>query len=227
MLNTKNLHLTPEPIMVIPATYQHAAQGQQPTVFSDIYHEKVNIAIWQRELPTTLQSSVKEFLELNPEFQTEMVSKPEDAFSRVSESFNNNMTEVSRDIAELVDMFCYLFELKQAGIRLKVLDRGMCPKFHVDRVPCRLVTTYQGIATEWLPHEVVDQTKLGWGANGLPDSESGLYTSESDIQQLGCGDVALLKGTLWEGNENAGLAHRSPELPTNEKRLILTLDFIN
>ncbi|RXJ75992.1 succinylglutamate desuccinylase [Arcobacter sp. F155] len=203
----------------------HMAHGKQPTVLSDIYQEKINIAIWQRERPNSLKSSVKDFLELNPTFQKEMTLTPQDALSRVNEFFDNKMTEVSEDIAELVDMFCYLFELKEAGVRLKVLDKAMCPKFHVDKVPCRLVTTYQGTATEWLPHEVVDQTKLGWGCNGLPDSESGLYQSESNIQQLACGDVALIKGTLWDGNENAGLVHRSPELIANEKRLILTLDF--
>jgi len=204
---------------------RHMTHGKQPTVLSDIYQEKINIAIWQRERPNSLKSSVKEFLELNPTFQKEMTLTPQDALSRVNEFFDNKMTEVSEDIAALVDMFCYLFELKEAGMRLKVLDKAMCPKFHVDKVPCRLVTTYQGTATEWLPHEVVDQTKLGWGCNGLPDSESGLYPSESDIQQLACGDVALIKGTLWDGNENAGLVHRSPELIANEKRLILTLDF--
>lgn len=222
MLNEKNLNLAGQ-----WSQTGSMAQGKQPTVLSDIYQEKINIAIWQREKPATLQSSVKEFLALNPTFKKEMVLTPENALSRVSETFDDNMTEVSEDIAELVDMFCYLFELKKVGMRLKVLDRAMCPKLHVDRVPCRLVTTYQGIATEWLPHELADQTKLGWGSNGLPDSESGLYQSESDIQQLGCGDVALLKGTLWEGNENAGLIHRSPGLISNEKRLILTLDFIN
>ncbi|RXK01476.1 succinylglutamate desuccinylase [Arcobacter sp. CECT 8989] len=204
---------------------QHMVHGKQPTVLSDIYQEKINIAIWQRERPNSLKSSVKEFLELNPTFQKEMTLTPQDALSRVNEFFDNKMTEVSEDIAALVDMFCYLFELKEAGVRLKVLDKAMCPKFHVDKVPCRLVTTYQGTATEWLPHEVVDQTKLGWGCNGLPDSESGLYQSESNIQQLACGDVALIKGTLWDGNENVGLVHRSPELISNEKRLILTLDF--
>ncbi len=202
--------------------FGHMSQDKQPTVLSDIYQSEINIAIWQREK----QFSIKEFLALNPTFQKEMILTPQDALSRISESFNNNMTEVSEDIALLVDMFCYLFELKQVGMRLKVLDKAMCPKFHVDKVPCRLVTTYQGTATQWLPHELVDQTKLGWGCNGLPDNESGLYQSESDIQRLDCGDVALLKGTLWEGNENAGLVHRSPELITNEKRLILTLDFI-
>lgn len=221
MMNKKNLNIASEWSQE-GYMFRHMSQDKQPTVLSDIYKEEINIAIWRRQK----QFSVKEFLALNPTFQKEMILTPQDALSRIRESFNNNMTEVSEDIAELVDMFCYLFELKQAGMRLKVLDKAMCPKFHVDKVPCRLVTTYQGMATEWLPHELVDQTKLGWGCNGLPDSESGLYQSEIDIQQLDCSDVALIKGTLWEGNENAGLVHRSPELIANEKRLILTLDFM-
>jgi len=220
-MNKKNLNIASEWSQE-GYMFRHMSQDKQPTVLSDIYKEEINIAIWQRQK----QFSVKEFLALNPTFKKEMILTPQDAYSRVSESFNNNMSEVSEDIALLVDMFCYLFELKQVGMRLKVLDKAMCPKFHVDKVPCRLVTTYQGTATEWLPHELVDQTKLGWGCNGLADCESGLYKSESDIQQLNCGDVALIKGTLWEGNENAGLVHRSPELITNEKRLILTLDFM-
>jgi len=219
--------ISPEPFTTRPVTYRHRAQGTHPTVFADIYQSEINIAIWQRKLPATLQNSVKTFLAENPTFQKKMILKPQDALSCISESFNNNMAEVSEDIAELVDMFCYLFELKEAAIRLKVLDQAMCPKFHVDKVPCRLVTTYQSVASQWLPHEVLDYTKLGWGSNGLPDSESGLYQIENNIQQLGCGDVALLKGTLWEDNENAGLVHRSPVLPANEKRLVLTLDFVN
>jgi len=230
MLNEKNFNfagqsISSKPFETMPVAYGYRAQDNNPTVFGDIYQSDINIAIWQRKLSTALQNSVKTFLELNPTFEKKMILTPQDALSRVSESFNNNMTEVSEDIANLVDMFCYLFELKQAAMRLNVLDQAMCPKFHVDRVPCRLVTTYQSIASEWLPHEVIDHTKLGWGSNGLPDSESGLYQSESDIQQLSCGDVALLKGTLWEGNENTGLVHRSPVVPDNEKRLILTLDF--
>lgn len=192
MMNEKNLNLAGEWGQrggeICPDIWLRISSQQ----FCDIYKAEINIAIWRRQK----QFLVKEFLALNPTFQKEMILTPQDALSRISESFNNNMTEVSEDIALLVEMFCYLFELKQAGMRLKVLDKAMFPKFHVDKVPCRLVTTYQGMATEWLPHELVDQTKLGWGCNGLPDSESGLYQSESDIQQLDCGDVALIKGTL-------------------------------
>jgi len=100
----------------------------------------------------------------------------------------------------------------------------MCPKFHVDRVPCRLVTTYSGTATQWLPHQSVDRTKLGTGSNGKSDEVSGLY-HRNDMRQLSVGDVALLKGESWSGNEGAGLVHRSPGLADGEKRLLLTLDF--
>jgi hypothetical protein len=68
---------------------------------------------------------------------------------------------------------------------------------------------------------------LGPGSQGQPDKKSGLYKSEHDIRELDCGDVALLKGERWEGNLNAGLVHRSPEIFAGQSRLVLTLDFSN
>lgn len=64
------------------------------------------------------------------------------------------------------------------------------------------------------------------GNNGLPDHQSGLYGNQSDVQQLRCGDVALLKGCLWQGNKQGGLVHRSPKLENGEQRLLLRLDSI-
>ena len=54
---------------------------------------------------------------------------------------------------------------------------------------------------------------------------SGLFASFKDIQEIRQGEVALLKGEGWVGNEGAGLVHRSPQLKNNEKRLLLSLDF--
>ena len=223
---------------------RHAIYGKEPEVFTDIYSEETNIVVWQRELSQTLQYSVNDFLRSNPTFQLSMTVTPNGVLSSIRESLGGshcttrhtdnqtdyhteNQAELSESIAELVDMFCCLFDLKRAGLRLTALDRAMCPKFHVDRVPCRLVTTFQGVATEWLPHQSVDRDKLGRGSNGLPDHQSGLFKIQQDIQQLNCGDVGLLKGEIWPGNENAGLVHRSPAVPTDNNRLLLTLDFSN
>ena len=96
----------------------------------------------------------------------------EEAFAVVNKALGSSPEAevLAGDIANLVDMFCCLFDLKRGALRMTVLDRAMCPRFHVDRVPCRLVTTYQGIATEWLPHNVADRSKLGTGNMGKPMS---------------------------------------------------------
>ena len=201
-------------------------QGIEPTVLTNVYQEETNIVIWQRQLSSALQNSVNEFLQSQPSFQASMTVTPQTVLSSIAEVMGGaDQSELCENIAELVDIFCCLFDLRRTGLRLTALDRAMCPKFHVDKVPCRLVTTYQGVATEWLPHSAVNREKLGMGSQGKPDNESGLYQNQQEIQKLSCGDVALLKGELWEGNENAGLVHRSPVVTPNERRLLLTLDF--
>lgn len=202
-----------------------ASRSNEPTVLADVYQEHTNIVIWERELSAELKDSVEGVLAFNNGFETAMTVTPQCVLSGISEALGTTTrSELSNNIAELVDMFCCLFGLKRTGLRLAALNRAMCPRFHVDKVPCRLVTTYQGVATEWLPHQAVDRSKLGLGSNGQSDLDSGLFRHQHDIQQLNCGDVALLKGELWEGNEDAGLVHRSPAVPAGESRLLLTLD---
>ncbi|MEZ8285792.1 succinylglutamate desuccinylase [Vibrio splendidus] len=198
----------------------------QPTVLTDIYKREINIAIWQRNFDEDLTMAISEFITLNPNFSKSLSLSSDNAYEKLEFSTDGTASKaLLENMAELVDMFCCLFELEEVGLRLAVLNKAMCPRFHFDQVPCRLVTTYHGVATQWLPNETVDRSKLGRGSNGQSDSVSGLYNHESDIQQLSSGDVALLKGERWSGNENAGLVHRSPVTSSNDTRLLLTLDF--
>ena len=202
------------------------SSGEHPTVLSDIYQKHVNIAIWQRNHDEELTQAVSYFLNQNKSVRKSLTLTPENAYEKLEYATDGTAPKVLlENMVELVDMYCYLFDIKQVGLRLATLDSAMCPRFHVDKVPCRLVSTYHGIATQWIPNHVLDRSKLGHGSNGQPDSTSGLYRHETDIQQVTCGDVALLKGELWIGNENLGLVHRSPAMLPEETRLLLTLDF--
>jgi Protein of unknown function (DUF1826) len=200
--------------------------SDDPAVLADIYQEDANIVAWERNLAPELEQVINDFLRSKSNFQTSMTLSPNDAVASIHNALggSNLALPLSEDIAQLVEMFCYLFDSERAGLRLTALDKAMCPKFHIDRVTCRLITTYQGAATEWLPHSVIDRSKLSHGSDGKPDETSGLIANLEDIQQLRSGDVALLKGELWDGNEGAGLVHRSPALTMGEKRLLLTLD---
>jgi hypothetical protein len=105
------------------------------------------------------------------------------------------------------------------GVRLHVLPDTMCPRFHTDRVPARLLVTYAGRGTEWLPENLVTRP----GQSGpLPDQS----VSEVDIEVLPAGGVSLLKGESWVGNEGRGLVHRSPA-PGTSPRLVLGLDWLS
>ena len=163
---------------------RYLSQGSEPEILTDIYKEDINIVTWQRNLLESLKKEVKKFVSSNPRFEATMTVSPKTVFNRLEEAFGTGEhTQFLKDITDLVQMFCYLFDLSNVGLRLGVLDSAMCPKFHVDRIPCRLVTTYYGIGTEWLPHQAVDRTKLGAGSNGLPDNKSGLYPTENDITE--------------------------------------------
>jgi hypothetical protein len=204
-------------------------EGISPTVLTDIYLDDTNIAIWQRNLDNKLTIAVNQLLEHKPTLTLLLIVTPEDCFEVLSEKFekSDDITTLINDITLLVDMFCCLFGLKQAGLRLTILDRAMCPRFHVDRIPCRLVTTYKGMGTQWLNNSVIDRTKLGAEYQEETDEKSGLIRDIADINQLTQGDIALLKGENWNENEGAGLVHRSPETSQGERRLFLTLDFIS
>jgi hypothetical protein len=199
--------------------------GELPTVLTDIYQDHINMVVWERTFSDELAQAIEEFVANNPDFSKSVNVSSESAYQELQRTLDDLPPPLVQNIAELVDMFCCLFDLKDAGVRLATLNSAMCPRFHVDRVPCRLVTTFYGTATQWLPNHVLDRSKLGHGSNGQPDHLSGLYQDESDVQQLSRGDVALLKGGAWIGNEETALVHRSPMVSAQENRLLLTLDF--
>ena len=82
----------------------------------------------------------------------------------------------------------------------------------------RLISTYAGVASEWLEEGGMDRRRLGEAQAEPRDGER--------IQRLEAGWVALAKGEKWPGNEGAGLIHRSPTPPPGERRLLLTLDWL-
>ena len=198
-------------------------RGDTPLALSDILEDGVNLAVWERQLPLHIA-----------EFGALLVALDEPlADARVIELSNEDAVPSLHglasscrdlegyegfiaDVSWLVSAFACLLGAKRIGVRLRLLDKAMCPRFHVDHVPVRLITTYAGIGSQWLREGVMDRRQLG-----QPDAEP-----TDRIEQLHCGEVALLKGTQWQGNEGHGLVHRSPALKADERRLILTLDWL-
>ncbi len=187
--------------------------GSTPEVLAEALREETNLAVWRRQLPGAVQAFVAQ-LAAQPGPLAESIALhcgAEDAAPDLSHllaghTAREGYAEFIADVAWLVSACGCLLGARRIGLRLRLLECAMCPRFHVDQVPLRLVTTYFGPGSQW--------------CDGRPEATG------TSVHALSCGDVALLKGERWAGNEGRGLLHRSPPVAAGERRLLLTLDWL-
>ena len=71
------------------------------------------------------------------------------------------------DMSKVSKLFCDIQGTDEIGFWLGS-QRG-CHRYHIDAVPLRLLVTYAGKGTEWLPDEAAD---LGAFSNGEPNEKN-------------------------------------------------------
>ena len=208
-------------------TKKHYSISNDISKISNIFNREINISIWKRNLNSNILHASEILLIKNSDLQfSELVNKNFSIDFLVDKiGADEKLISFYEDIQYLTKLFCELFDIKDAWLRIDAIDKPMCPRFHADHLKCRLVTTYYGPGTQWLPNSLVNRNKLGHGNNGLADDISGLFSKKSDIENLDVGDIGLLKGEAWVNNEGLGLVHRSPNTDSNYKRLYVTIDF--
>ncbi|MYE86032.1 MAG: DUF1826 domain-containing protein [Gammaproteobacteria bacterium] len=123
---------------------------------------------------------------------------------------------LSEEITHASGMLSELLGCERVGIRVTTLRGPMCPRFHADQVPCRMLVTIRGPGTEWIPSDDVNRALLASRHTDAPPIRDG-----GDIKHLATGNWSLLKGGAWDG-QFGGVVHRSPH--GAGERLLLSLD---
>jgi len=191
----------------------HQVMEASPNVLSSILENEVNLAVWQRSLPSHIADFSALVLSLGQRLADERVVEVREDTPVVLNDLLAGTQDLQgyeafvADVTWLVEAFTCLVGARRLGLRLRVLEGAMCPRFHVDHVALRLLTTYAGTGSEWLSDP-----------------------ADADIPEryhrLAEGDVALLKGENWSGNEGHGLVHRSPSATRESGRLLLSIDWL-
>lgn len=131
------------------------------------------------------------------------------------------------DLAALAELYGDLLGCDAVGMRLEVVGRAMCPRFHVDHVGIRMLCTYRGPGMEWLDEHCAERAFLGVRSGGLPDEVSGMIRDPAGIHAVPPCAIVLLKGDLWQGNAGRGIIHRSPLVPEGHApRVLVAIDAV-
>lgn len=190
-------------------------------VLAEIYQPEVMFSIWQRTLSMELRQEIDGLMTKHNRFGYRVVIRPDEVAAWLQAQWpSSHLPLLSTDVQRLTIMFADLFDLSHVGFRLELVDKTMCPLFHVDKVMARMVTTYSGAATEWLNEENVNREALS------QRQHEHVVLNQTQIQTASPGDVLLFKGEDWTQQKVNGVVHRSPQASQTQRRLLLTLDLV-
>jgi len=188
--------------------------------FAAIYEEDVELVSVARPQPTTLDRLAerlfarRQLIHAQWEQAAGDLDAPVSALSRFVE--HDEALALSEAIAHASEVLSELLGCDQVGMRVTTLHAPMCPRFHVDQVPCRMLFTLSGPGTEWIPNKDVD-----WALLADRDTDEPPIRPPGGIRQLATGSWSLLKGGAWDERYN-GVVHRSPH--GDGVRLLVSLD---
>ena len=115
------------------------------------------------------------------------------------------------DMAGVCNIFCETLATGTVGFCLAT--QRACQRYHIDNVPLRLLVTYYGRGTEWVPDTAVDRLAYD---SGMPNDK--ILTNNNARKFLNAWDIAIFRG----GPD--GLLHRTPDAALNTPSILLRLD---
>jgi len=188
-------------------------EGDEPDVLGSVADPSVDLAIWRRTLPLILSEWLDTRLPHHLPNGRILVGL-NDIEAGVA-SLVRGRTKPARllaaDITGLARMFATIARIDQVDIRLDMIRRDACWRFHRDAVPLRLLVTYRGPGTELPPAEEADRALV----------EQRDY--QGPLRRLPRAAAALFKGDPADSGQ--GVLHRSPPIAgTGITRLLLCLN---
>lgn len=193
-----------------------------------LHRGDLNLCIWARRPSSRLAEYINAEIIGRPIKRVVECSLARPAFNELLQDLpmNSARQRFEQDLHKQLTLLGGLMPIQRVELKLETVTGNLCQRFHVDRVPLRLICTYAGAGTQWLDNRHADRAKLGPGAGGLADEESGLLLRRACIKSMRPFEVGLMKGAGWPGNESAGLIHRSPRAEAGKPRVLFKIDVL-
>ncbi len=194
---------------------RRAVIGKSPDILRQWSDADTELVLWHRHFDPSVQAKLNSLdAEEFPQMRVTVVPRTADVAienelrdwaSRHKDLFES----LGPDIESLVARFSNVTGSHEIKLRLEAISDDACPLFHFDHVRARLVTTYIGPGTEWIP--------------GVHASDA---LAKQDDYQGPIYQMPRFAVGLFPGSQSSygGLLHRSPRVAaTGQHRLLLCL----
>ena len=177
----------------------------------------VMLASWRRSLPGSVEAWL-DALDLAATPGLSLSLSPEAVAGELKRSA---FAPLAQDVAMLARLAATAGRTRAVRLKLEPVLGDRCSRWHEDHVVMRLLCTYRGPGTEWLPEAGVDRARLRHGTGPNPD----VCRAPAFVERFERHEVAIYKGALHPHTAGRGLVHKSPAIEgTGAARLLLTID---
>jgi hypothetical protein len=150
---------------------------------------------------------------------TQVAERLADHLSPFCRGHEDGFDHLCTDVGQLATSFAALASSPRLRVFFGLVQHDMCRLFHTDAIELRLLCTYQGSGTMWVPDQYVN-----WEAMHERSNEARVRDL-SQVQQCAPFEVAILKGAMYEPNDGPAVLHRSPTVAeAGSTRVLLRLD---
>jgi hypothetical protein len=194
--------------------------GVTRSVLGEITERHVNLVVWQRHAPAGVKRALAAWAHsCTHNFEGMIHCEKRDVRSVVGALPEPLGERMARDIHSLLRTFTRITGAVNVRVTFGVVHTDRCRKFHADYVRYRLITTYLGQGTEWLPEEAVNRAAMA-RPNDVPSvANAAIVRAAAMVRHAVAGDVLLMKGVA--PGSPFGAVHRSPPLPAADARRVL------
>ncbi len=201
----------------------HTIIGDDPGALALIARPDSNIAIWRRDLPLCVAHFAAGLARRDAGGACFWLEPRQDirqaalaAFAEAGWPRNAASEALAADIALLAQIMRKAGSDARLHADIGCVRNDACRYYHTDHVHLRLLCSYAGPGTEWIPDDAANRDMLGKGRNAA------VLRDPARLQHLRTGWAAILKGEKPQARR--GIVHRSPPLQPGQSRLVLTID---
>lgn len=181
---------------------------------------------WRRSLAPKLVAYVSWLLDgpwFNFRFEVELdkvANAVERGFDQAGIEHRRAQSLLARDIASLAGLYADVAGPGRVEVRVEHDPTAHCPAFHQDNNVLRLLTTYAGPGTEWLPEDRLDRRELGLQGRAAAAANEAIALGAPERAEPG--EVLIGKGLKY-GRGHGTFVHRSPSINLGD-RLLVAID---